>query len=148
MNPCFFRRFEKKAIFGTLEVEYAPDRKNAAENQVGDNGFCSKSGVQNIEKLYFFAAFENFHFQLHHISEWAKSDRISKIWVNLKSELGFRFFRFLEDEKKSERYAHGFGRHMQNVGKFSNFFPCHNRLPKAPKTHFLSFLGRSTTTKK
>ena len=32
---------------------------------------------------------------LHHISEWAKSDRISLIWLKIKSELGLRFFRLI-----------------------------------------------------
>ena len=122
LNICFFGRSEKKTIFGNMDAEYAPDRENGAQILMGDYGFCSISDAQNVENLNFFQFFESFHFQLKHIPEWAKSDRNSLIWLNLKSELGLRFFRFLEDEKKSERYAHGFGRHMQNVGKMINFF--------------------------
>jgi len=42
-----------------LVAEYAADRENAAENQVGGNGFCSKSVVQNVEKLDFSKSFES-----------------------------------------------------------------------------------------
>ena len=74
-----FREVGKKSIFDILDVEYASDRKNAAENLAGDNGFWSKFGAQNVENLDFLSSFENFHIQLHHISEWAKSDKNSKI---------------------------------------------------------------------
>ena len=56
-------------IFNILDVEYAPHRKNAAENLAGDNGFWSKFGAQNVENLDFLSSFENFHIQLHHISD-------------------------------------------------------------------------------
>ena len=105
-----------------MGTEYAPDRENAAEIPTGDYGFCRLSNAQNGGKLDFFAFFESFHFQLKHIPEWAKSDRNSLTWLKLKSERGLRFFILSEDEKKSERYAHGFGRHMENVGKMINFF--------------------------
>ena len=82
-----------------MGAEYAADRENAAEILMGDNGFCSKSGVQNVGNLDFSNSFESVEFQLHHTSEWVNSDRISKIWFILKSELGLRFFRFLENEK-------------------------------------------------
>ena len=122
LNICFFEQSKKKTIFAISDTEYAPDRENGAEILMGDYGFCSISDAQNAENLNFPQFFESFHFQLKQIPEWAKSDRNSLIWFNLKSELGLRFFRFLEDEKKSERYAHGFGRYMQNVGKMINFF--------------------------
>ena len=86
LKQCFFERWEKKSIFDILDVEYAPHRKNAAENLAGDNGFWSKFGAQNVENLDFLSSFENFHIQLHHISEWAKSDKNSKIWLILRSE--------------------------------------------------------------
>ena len=148
LNSCIFWQSEQKTIFGNSNTEYAPDRENAAEILIGDNGFCSKSWVQNVENLNFLRAFESFHFQLKHISKWAKSERNLLIWFNLKSELGFIFFIFFEDEKNSGRYAHGFGRHMQNVGKLFKFFSCHNALPKPPKTHFLSFLGKNKPNRK
>ena len=123
LNSCIFWKSEQKTIFGISDTEYAPDRENAAEILMGDNGFCcSKSEVRNVKNLNFLRAFESFHFQLKHISEWANSDRNSLIWFNLKSELGFRFFTFFEDEKNFGRYAHGFGRHMENVEKKINFF--------------------------
>ena len=69
-----------------MDAEYALDRENGAQILMGDNGFCSIYEVQNVENLDFSQFFESFHFQLHHIPEWAKSDRISKIWSILKSE--------------------------------------------------------------
>ena len=99
LKQCIFRRSEKKTILGILDAEYAPDRKNDAEIQLGDNGFCSDSEVRNAENLDFFAFFESFHFELHLASIWAKSDRNSLIWPKMKSGLGLRFFRFLENEK-------------------------------------------------
>ena len=96
----------------------------------------------------FFAFFESLDFQLHHTPKSAKSDTNSKIWLKLKSERGLRFFIFFEDEKKSGRYAHGFGRHVQNVGKLIEFFFGQNKLPKVPKTHFLSFLGKNKSNRK
>ena len=56
-----FREVGKKSIFDILDVEYAPHRKNAAENLAGDNGFWSKFGAQNVENLDFLNSFENFH---------------------------------------------------------------------------------------
>ena len=55
-NAWIFENFWKNEISG---AEYAADRENAAENQVGDNGFCSKSVVQNVEKLDFSKSFES-----------------------------------------------------------------------------------------
>ena len=131
-----------------MDAEYAPDRENGAQILMGDYGFCSISDAQNVENLNFFQFFESFHFQLKHIPEWAKSDRNSLIWLKLNSERGLRFFILSEDEKKSGRYAVGFGRHMQNVGKLIEFFFGQNKLPKAPKTHFLSFLGKNKSNRK
>ena len=82
-----------------MGAEYAADRETAAEILMGVNDFCSKSGVQDAGNLDFSKSFENVEFQLHHTSEWANSDRISKIWFILRSELGLTFFRFLENEK-------------------------------------------------
>ena len=131
-----------------MAVEYAPQPKNGPKIFLGENGFWSKSEVHNSKNLDFFAFFESLDFQLHHTPKSAKSDTNSKIWLKLKSERGLRFFIFFEDEKKSGRYAHGFGRHMQNVGKLIEFFFGQNKLPKAPKTHFLSFLGKNKSNRK
>ena len=146
-KPCFFRRFEKKAIFGILEVEYATDRQNAAENHVGDNGFCSKSAVQNIENLDFFAAFESFHFQLHHISEWAKSDRISPIWLKMKSELGLRFFRFLENIKNLSDMSMDLAGIWKMSRKRSIFFPATIDFLKLSKIIFYRFWANASPKK-
>ena len=51
----------------------------------------------------------------------------------------FEIFQISRKWKKSGRYAHGFGRHMQNVGKKINFFSCQNRLLKVSRNRFLSF---------
>ena len=93
VSSWVFDFFWKNEISGDLGAE------NAADILMGDYGFCSKSGVQNVGNLDFSNSLESVEFQLHHISEWANSERISKIWFILKSELGLRFFRFLENEK-------------------------------------------------
>ena len=69
-----------------MDAEYAPDRENGAQILMGDYGFCSISDAQNVENLDFLTSFENLYIQLHHISEWAKSDKNSKIWRILRSE--------------------------------------------------------------
>jgi len=43
--------------------------------------------------------------------------------------------------------AHGFDRHMQNVGKLVNFFS-HNRIPKALKNHFYRFWTKCKANRK
>ena len=86
LNSCVFWQSEQKTIFGISDTEYAPDRENAAEILMGDNGFCSKSEVRNVKNLNFLRAFESFHFQLHHTSKWANSDRNSLMWLKMKSE--------------------------------------------------------------
>ena len=50
-----------------------------------------------------------------------------------------RIFQISRNEKKSQRNAHGFGRHMQNVPKKFNFFSCQNRLPKVSRNRFIAF---------
>ena len=148
INSWVFEFFWKNEISSHMAVEYAPQPKNEPKIFLGENCFWSKSAAQNAENLDFFAFFESFHFQLHHTPKWAKSDRNSLIWFKLKSERWFWFFIFFEDEKKSGRYAHGFGRHIKNVAKKFIFFSCPNTLPKAPKTHFLSFLGKNKSNRK
>ena len=46
-------------------------------------------------------------------------------------------------KKKSQRYAPGFGRHMQNIGKIAKFFLCPNRLPKVSRNKFIAFFDNS-----
>ena len=96
LNICFFERSEKKTIFGNMDAEYALDRENGAQILMGDNGFCSIYEVQNVENLDFSKIFESFHFQLHHTPEWANSDRISLMWLILRSERSFEIFEIFE----------------------------------------------------
>ena len=77
-----------------MEVEYAPQPKNGPKIFLGENRFWSKSGAQNAQNLDFSKIFEICHFQLHHTSGWAKSNRNSLVWLKLRSELGLRFLRF------------------------------------------------------
>ena len=93
----------------------------------------------NFSKVCFFS------FIMFHNGRIPTEARKSLVW-NLSQDSDFSDFSRMK--KKSERYAHGFGRHMQNVGKINNLFFGQNKLPKAPKTYFLSFLGRSKTTRK
>ena len=70
VNSWVFEIFWKNEISGDLGAEdYAADHENAAEILMGDNGFCSKSGVQNVGNLDFSNSFESVEFQLHHTSE-------------------------------------------------------------------------------
>ena len=109
-------------IFGILGTEYAPDRENAAEIPMDNYGFCSLSDAQNGENLDFFAFFESFHFQLKHISEWAKSDRISLMWSILKSERSFEIFEIFEKSITPMPDMLKIDAHMENVKKIKKFF--------------------------
>ena len=60
-----------------------------------------------------------------------------EIWAIIK------IFQIFRNEKKSQRYAPGFGRHMQNVGKIAKFFLCQNRLPKVSRNKFIAFFDNS-----
>ena len=122
-----FSAKRKKTIFGILGTEYAPDRDNAAEIPMSDYGFCRLSDAQNGENLDFFAFFESFHFQLKHISEWAKSDRISLMWSILKSERSFEIFEISDKSIIPMPDMLKIDAHMENVKKIENFlFPPDN----------------------
>ena len=96
LKQSIFGRSGKKTISAISDTEFAADRENAAEIPMGDYGFWSLSDAQNGENLNFFPFFESFHFQLKHISEWVKSDRISLMWSILKSERSFEIFEIFQ----------------------------------------------------
>ena len=122
INLCIFGIFWKIEISGYMEAEYVGWPKNAPKIFLGDNRFCSIYEPQNVENHHFREVFESFEFQLLRISIWAKSDRISKIWLFLKSERSFdlspksRLWKILAPAMPK------FRRHIKNVKKIENFF--------------------------
>ena len=90
-----FETFEKIKILVIWATEYVPDRENAPEIQLGENGFYSISGAQNDQNLDFFAFFETFEIQLHHTTEWANSEKLAnlahfEIWALIRDFRDFR----------------------------------------------------------
>ena len=132
-----------------MAVEYAPLPKNGPKIFLGENRFWSKSGAQNAQNLDFSKIFESCHFQLHHTPEWAKSDRNSLMWLNLKSELVLRFFRFFENEKNLGDMRMDLVGICKMSGKKPIFFRAKIDLLKSPEInfyHFLTTLSRLITS--
>ena len=81
-----FESVKKIKIFDILDFRFAAGAIIAYQNFCGIFAIWRIFSAQNAENRFFSASPKNALFQLHHISKWANSDRISLMWSILKSE--------------------------------------------------------------
>ena len=105
---------------------------------MGDYGFWRKSDVQNNKNPNFSAIFESCQIQLHHISEWAKSDTNSLMWSILRSERSFEIFKIFEKSIMAKSAMPRFRDHMKMSRKMKNFFFLQKNTLRRPKPQNLN----------